>query len=278
MTSSVKILNVDVPINIHAVAGFTAGFVSSSVLYPLEIVKSRFQVGTHGNFSYKSTFSALSTIYKNSGIRELYRGFPAGLVGSSFSWGIYFYLYNHCKVVLSEFRGVAVPGPIEHWSSSLLASLAVQTLLCPLWVIKLNQQLGQSGSFFTSGFQLYKSEGVSGLYRGLIPSYWTCSHLAIQFVIYERLLAESTDPAQVVAATVVSKSVATIITSPIEVVKVSLRSNTVSVSSTARSIMTDIYKAEGFRGFYRGVSTALIRILPGQCLTFLVYEQVKLLL
>jgi len=120
-------------------------------------------------------------------------------------------------------------------------------------------------------------EGIKGLYRGLVPSYWTCSHLAIQFVIYEHLMKDSPSHASsVIAATVISKSVATVLTSPIEVVKVRLRSNTVSVSANIRSICSEIWKAEGVVGFYRGVSTALIRILPGQCLTFLVYESVKM--
>ena len=278
--SSVHVLGVSIPVNPSAVAGFAAGFVSSALLYPLEIVKSRFQVGTHGRFSYKSTMNALHAIYSTHGLKELYRGFPAGLVGSSISWGLYFYLYNSWKFAIAAAHNQSEPGALDHWTSSILASMAVQTLLCPIWVVKLNQQLGQFDGFWSGGVRLHKAEGIKGLYRGLIPGYWTCSHLAVQFVLYEKMMSSGLMDSltlNTVLATVVSKSVATITTSPIEVVKVRLRSSTVAASHNIRSLCREIWTNEGLRGFYRGVGTALIRILPGQCLTFVTYETVRAL-
>jgi solute carrier family 25 folate transporter 32 len=78
-----------------------------------------------------------------------------------------------------------------------------------------------------------------------------------------------------IIATVLSKSFATVLTSPIEVVKVRLRSSRVRVDENVRGICREIYRKEGIRGFYKGVGTALIRILPGQCLTFVTFETVK---
>lgn len=106
-------------------------------------------------------------------------------------------------------------------------------------------------------------------------------HLALQFVLYEELRKESfvqSPTVNTIIATVLSKSFATVITSPIEVVKVRLRSSTVSVNENIRGICRQIYRKEGVRGFYKGVGTALIRILPGQCLTFVTFETVKRLL
>lgn len=265
-------------LNPNAVAGFAAGFVSSSVLYPLEVVKSRFQTGTHSSFSYRNSLHALRTIYASGGIRELYRGFPAGLVGSSLSWGMYFWMYNNLKVSFSEFRGADTPGPMDHWSSSVLSSIAVQSLLCPVWVIKLNQQLGYVDGFWSGLTTLSKTEGIKGLYRGLVPGYWSSLHLAFQLVIYEevkKIQFIDSLVANTIVATVISKSAATILTSPIEVIKTRLRSYQVNFSQTVRGISTEIWRREGYRGFYRGVGTALLRILPGQCLTFVTYEWVK---
>ena len=270
-------------LNAHALAGFFAGFTSSATLYPLEVVKSRFQMGTHAQFSYRHTFNALKTIYSSHGLSELYRGFPAGLIGSTLSWGAYFWLYEGLKKQMATYKGIERPGPIDHWTSSIISSMVVQTLLCPLWVVKLNQQLGNAGKFWPAAKSLYNSEGVRGLYRGLIPGYWSCAHLAIQFVIYEEMKKQCIDltpssTINTVVATVVSKSFATVLTSPIEVVKVRLRSSSVSRSQTIRSICRDIFNKEGYKGFYKGVGTALIRILPGQCVTFVAYESAMKLL
>ena len=268
-------------VNPNAIAGFAAGSISSAVLYPLEVVKSRFQIGSHANFSYRNTFSALGSIYRSHGVRELYRGFPAGFAGSSLSWGLYFWLYNDLKKNIATFRGVESPGPVDHWASSVMSSIAVQTLLCPIWVVKLNQQLGHISGFWSGLSSLAQKEGVRGLYRGLIPGYWSSLHLALQFVMYEELKKMnfvSSFTVNTIIATVLSKSCATILTSPIEVVKVRLRSSTVQLGVGISSICKQIYAKEGIKGFYKGVGTALIRILPGQCLTFVTFETVKRLL
>jgi solute carrier family 25 folate transporter 32 len=269
--------------NPHAIAGFVAGFTSSATLYPLEVIKSRFQMGKHANFSYRNTFEGLRSTYNLGGLRELYRGFPAGIVGSTLSWGAYFWLYEGLKKDISSYRGYERPGPLDHWASSIVSSIIVQTILCPLWVVKLNQQLGNADKFWPAARSLYRSEGIGGLYRGLIPGYWSCAHLAIQFVLYEEMKKRvsnmtSYSTINTVVATVVSKSFATILTSPIEVVKVRLRSSSVSRSQTIRSICREIWNKEGYRGFYKGVGTALIRILPGQCVTFVAYESVMRIL
>lgn len=33
-----------------------------------------------------------------------------------------------------------------------------------------------------------------------------------------------------------------------------------------------VVQAEGFLGFYKGLAPSVIRVLPGTCITFLVYE------
>jgi solute carrier family 25 folate transporter 32 len=264
--------------NPNATAGFAAGFLPSALLYPLEVVKSQFQVGSHGGFKYRDTFSALQTIYTSSGLSGLYRGFPAGLVGSTLSWGMYFWMYNELKISISNSRSSPSPGPIDHWTAAIASSCLVQTLLCPLWVVKLNQQLGNFDSFFGGLSNVYKSEGVRGLYRGLIPSYWGCSHLAVQFVLYEefkKIQLIENNLLNVLIATILSKSVAMIITNPIEVVKVRLRAANVPVTAGVWGITRAVWRAEGLFGFYRGVGPGLLRILPSQCITFVTYEFVK---
>jgi solute carrier family 25 folate transporter 32 len=158
----------------------------------------------------------------------------------------------------------------------------VQTLLCPLWVVKLNQQLGYVEGFWQGVGNLWNKEGMRGLYRGLVPGYWSSVHLAIQLVLYEELRGvkyfDSSLVGDTIIATVLSKSAATVLTSPIEVIKTRLRSSKVDLAQNIRSISVEIFKREGMRGFYKGVGTALIRILPGQCLTFVTFETVKRML
>lgn len=43
-----------------------------------------------------------------------------------------------------------------------------------------------------------------------------------------------------------------------------------SISSCVRRTIAE----EGFRGFYRGLGTNLVRVLPGTCVTFVAYENI----
>lgn len=45
--------------------------------------------------------------------------------------------------------------------------------------------------------------------------------------------------------------------------------------STIRQVLARTYSNEGFRGFYKGLGTNLVRIAPGASLTLLVYERMS---
>ena len=47
---------------------------------------------------------------------------------------------------------------------------------------------------------------------------------------------------------------------------------------TIPSTIAHTWAHEGFVGFYRGLATNVIRVLPGACITFVVYENIAWLL
>ena len=47
---------------------------------------------------------------------------------------------------------------------------------------------------------------------------------------------------------------------------------------TIPSTIAHTWAHEGFVGFYRGLATNIIRVLPGACITFVVYENIAWLL
>ena len=44
------------------------------------------------------------------------------------------------------------------------------------------------------------------------------------------------------------------------------------------STIAQTWAHEGFAGFYRGLGTNVVRVLPGTCVTFVVYENLAWLL
>lgn len=64
-------------------------------MHPLDLIKIKFQVATSkpkGNVGGQ-IFNSLRDIYKESGVRGLYRGVGTNVAGNASSWGLYFLVY-----------------------------------------------------------------------------------------------------------------------------------------------------------------------------------------
>eukprot|EP00960_Hanusia_phi_P063539 765504-Hanusia_phi.AAC.14 len=89
----------------NAVAGLSGGFVSAVMMHPLDVVNTRFQV-QDGKLShipvYRSTVHAIATIARTEGAASLYAGLGPNLVGSTVSWGCYFYGYKRLREFASS--------------------------------------------------------------------------------------------------------------------------------------------------------------------------------
>lgn len=210
----------------HLVAGSTAGVLSTFLLHPLDLVKTRFQVNEGVKSTsvvssvvptYRSTFHAFRTIGTKEGVRALYQGVPTAMLGSGVSWGLYFFLYERSKLQYSKLlkkqkdRGQEEmpekPEKLPAWAHMLCGTQAgVMTVLVtnPIWLIKTRLQLqvsdverkrlnlAKGSSPRYSGFlhavrTIIQTEGFAALYRGLVPALLLTSHGALQFVIYEEL-------------------------------------------------------------------------------------------
>ena len=258
--------------NHEAIAGFTAGFVTTASLYPLEVLKVKFQAGHLRSGFWQGLLK--------QGRIDLYRGFLTGLSSSSLAWCQYFYLYSYMKEIVRINLQLDRLQPVHHLAASFLTGCLVQATLCPVWVVKLNIQLGIYPSFGRGVSGLWRAEGVAGLYRGLVPGLWSCLHAAVQFAVYEEIQFRfngERNSALTLLATFVSKTAATLATSPLEVIKTRVRVATSSERSFLGAARL-VFREQGLVGFYRGTVPALMRIMPAQAAMFLTYEQTKKML
>ncbi|XP_021859791.1 folate transporter 1, chloroplastic isoform X4 [Spinacia oleracea] len=249
----------------NATAGAVAGFTTVAIMHPLDVVRTRFQVndGRISNLpSYKNTPNALFTIARSEGLRGLYAGFYPAVLGSSISWGLFFFFYSRAKERYSrDEKDNLSPG------LHLAAADALRTIL--------------------------KEEGWTALYRGIWPSLFLVSHGAIQFTAYEELrkvLVEfKSEGAKSKGAEVLnsldytflgasSKVAAILFTYPIQVIRSRLqqRPNTDGVPRYADSfhVVRETARFEGVRGFYKGITANLLKNVPASAVTFVVYENV----
>ncbi|KAJ9069061.1 mitochondrial FAD carrier protein flx1 [Entomophthora muscae] len=180
------------------------------------------------------------------------------------------------------------------------AQAGALTVLCtnPIWVVKTRIFTSSANNpnayrgLIDGLVKITKLEGISGLYKGLVPALFGTSHGAFQFMAYEELKrwkATRGAASQVgndklstfdyIWMSTFSKVFASVTTYPYQVVKTRLQRLPESALDVKYEGATDtvkkIYRNEGLLGFYKGLGPSIIRVLPGTCITFLVYEKVS---
>ncbi|MCO5565546.1 hypothetical protein L7F22_019220 [Adiantum nelumboides] len=140
--------------------------------------------------------------------------------------------------------------------------------------------------------QIWKHEGIRGLYKGGGLALFGVSNGAIQFMTYEELKrwrmevarkklndgrsegeAIKLDNFEYICMSGASKVAAIGITYPYQVIRSRIQNHaTAHIYPNIPTCIRLTFKHEGLRGFYKGMSANAVRIIPGTCVTFVVYE------
>ncbi|KAJ6627340.1 mitochondrial carrier domain-containing protein [Mycena sp. CBHHK59/15] len=292
----------------HAVAGIGAGTIAVLCMNPLDLLKVKFQVATTSPTGGvgKQIWYSLRDIQQQQGWKGLYRGLGPNITGNASSWGLYFWFYNMLKKRATD-GDTSKPlssGAILLCSAQASAVTAIMTN--PIWVVKVRMFTTKADSPTAyrgvwHGFSsIVREEGVLGLFRGTSLALFGVSNGAIQFVAYERMKrwgfdvkkkqfekagrpwTSDVDKLSNTAYTVMSgasKLAALSLTYPYQVVRSRIQNNaTAHLYPNIRATIRRTWALEGVKGFYRGLGTNLVRVLPGTCVTFVVYENIAWLL
>ncbi|KAJ7581096.1 mitochondrial carrier domain-containing protein [Mycena floridula] len=292
----------------HAAAGLGAGVVNTLCMNPLDLLKVKFQVATtkpRGNAGSQIWY-ALKDIQQQYGWRGLYRGVVPNIAGNASSWGLYFLFYNMLKKRAS---GGDITQPLSatnYLICSAQASAVTAIMTNPLWVVKVRMFTTQHDSphaykgLWDGISTIVKTEGVPGLFRGTSLALFGVTNGAIQFMVYEKMKqwgfeakrkkyeksgrtwtpeVEKLSNLAYVFMSGASKLGALSITYPYQVIRSRLQNNISSdLYPDIRTTIRRTWTEEGVRGFYRGLATNIVRVLPGTCVTFVVYENLAWLL
>nr|XP_039250389.1 solute carrier family 25 member 36-A-like [Styela clava] len=233
-------------------------------------------------------------IMNMEGPRALYKGLGTTLVGVVPSRAIYFYAYSNSKNFYTRNFGLDKDSSSLHLVSAGSAGICCTTATSPLWVIKTKLQLHRSVQSNMSVrecvLKIWQAGGMRGFYRGMTASYAGILETIIHFVIYERLkllhvnnkqlnLSNQNDKntwkdyATLMAIAAMSKTTATCIAYPHEVVRTRLREET--KQSKYRGFfqtLSTVAKHEGVKALYRGLGTQIIRQVPNMAIVMGTYE------
>ena len=97
----------------NALAGAIGGFTSGVVTCPLDVIKTKLQAqgglaAQKGNMgqhpTYKGLVGTASVIWRDEGLRGMYRGLGPIILGYLPTWAVWFTVYNKSKTVISQYQ------------------------------------------------------------------------------------------------------------------------------------------------------------------------------
>ena len=155
----------------YFLSGGMAGVISYTAIYPLETVRSKISV-QESNGIYKGIGDCLKQSIDKNGVRSLYRGCGLSAIGMMPFQGTNFLTYNYLKDKYNKENNKFLSLLFGSWSG--VAGVSVSY---PFDTIKRRLQLsGEQGNPCYKGIfdcmkYIYRTQGIIGFYRGLLPCY-----------------------------------------------------------------------------------------------------------
>jgi solute carrier family 25 phosphate transporter 3 len=152
------------------IGGILSCGITHTLMTPVDLVKCRLQTG----YPYKNTIHGLKTIWTQEGIRGISRGWAPTAVGYSFQGLCKFGFYEFFKHYYSELAGeenAVKYRTFIYIAGSASAEAIADVALCPWEAVKVRIQTDEKfARGLTDGLpKLVREQGVSGLYKGLVP-------------------------------------------------------------------------------------------------------------
>ncbi|KAI8323135.1 mitochondrial oxaloacetate transport protein [Martensiomyces pterosporus] len=195
-----------IPLNVAA--GGICGAVGAALGSPFFLVKTRMQsasnfaaVGFQHN--YKSSLDGLRKIWREGGVRGLYRGMDAAMMRAGAGSSVQLATYDQCKRYIAgslAHYGLDNNSAKTHFLASMVTGFFVCMVMNPFDVVSTRMYNQKSGSGGHGG-ALYKNplqcfyktvstEGVFSLYKGFFAHYLRLGpHTILMFVFMEQIKA-----------------------------------------------------------------------------------------
>ena len=151
-------------------AGYATLFSATLVTHPLDTLRVRISV-THGE---ASTASMIHEVLANGGVRALYQGFGATLIGAGPRGALGFGVFETLKDVSERWEVLRQSPTTRKLLFGYLAGLCAETAIYPLDTVRRRQQalgdaspLGRTRNALSAIMLLARNEGIGGMFKGL---------------------------------------------------------------------------------------------------------------
>ncbi|GMH94246.1 hypothetical protein TL16_g12852, partial [Triparma laevis f. inornata] len=292
---------------IEALSASMGGIISSSALFPLEVVKTKMQAmdskkdkkkeekGQDGGDGEEETSPETSpptalgvakTVYSTYGVLGFYKGMHFSAIQSFMEKGLYFIAYTALKSIYKDITALDDIGTISNLGLGCIAEWCHLPFTLPL--DSLTTALAtdtKNRSAYLIMTSLCSEKGLAGMYSGVQAFVVLCLKPAIQYTVFEKvkavILASKTTATKTLTAIeafllgMVARTVATIIVSPYTRAKVMLQSSSSDEKPDIPAMLKKIYEEEGVGGVFQGIGPELTRGVLSAALMLMVKEKIR---
>ncbi|ORZ35291.1 mitochondrial carrier domain-containing protein [Catenaria anguillulae PL171] len=264
------------------VSGSIAGIIGTTIIYPIDMVKTRLQNQT-GN-QYKGVIDCFRQTVRAEGSRGLYRGISANLVGITPEKAI--------KLAVNDLAREHFASRLQTHPDSLpivwgmlsgaLAGTCQVIATCPMEVTKIQMQLAAlntpKGQQPPSLAQVVRGLGVRGMYKGTAATLMRDVPFSILFfpahAFFKGMCADEEGKVSfghVFGSGILAGWLAAGAVTPMDVIKTRLQASG-SPYTGIRHCFTDIVRNEGPKALFKGTLPRCMIVSPLFGITLLVYE------
>ncbi|XP_034473810.1 mitochondrial 2-oxodicarboxylate carrier [Drosophila innubila] len=283
-------------VQIQLLSGGASSIAEVSLLLPLDVVKTRLQLQTNavvkGQSHYRGVFDAFAKIYRQEGITAFWRGIIPPLLIDTPRRAVKFMVFEQLKPVF--FFGASKPTLITYALAGGCAGITEAIMQNPFEVIKVTQQANRKQKLSTIHVArtIFQSDGFGsrGFYKGVGA---TVARNFIFHVMYFGFFCTMRDVTPICkdrtneflrkcGLALLSGWLGCIASIPFDVAKSRMQGpqpvqGQIKYSGALQTVST-IYREEGLRALYKGLTPQLMRGGPGGAILLLGYEYMTYLI
>jgi solute carrier family 25 phosphate transporter 23/24/25/41 len=175
-------------------SGASSGFLTQTIIYPLEITKTRLALASDG--IYNGIGDCLRKIARTEGVRALYKGWGASVLGIMPYAAIDLTIYNILRDMYVKKVG-REPSVYALLGCGATSSICGQIVSYPFALVRTRlQSQGLPGKpvlyngLLDCTMKTMSNEGIRGFYRGILPNFMkSVPAVAISYAVYEKVKA-----------------------------------------------------------------------------------------
>lgn len=258
-----------------ALAGGLASALSTSLLHPVDTIKTRLQAST---LSLPELVSKLPQI----GVQGLYRGSIPAILGQFSSHGLRTGIFEASRLILIHFAPTLPEIQVQSLSSFCSTVLGTAVRI-PCEVLKQRLQAGIFDNVGEAIVGTLRQDGIKGFFRGTgatlcreVPFYVAGMGLyAESKKAVQHLLSRDLEAWETIAVGALSGGLAAVVTTPFDVMKTRMMTAPQGLPVSMSMVAFSILRQEGPLGLFKGAVPRFFWIAPLGAMNFAGYELAK---